>query len=45
LDRRNSYFKEGGILLVPAHLGYGNSDYSGIPGGSVLFFEVKIKVN
>ena len=42
------YFKEGGsgILLVPAHLGYGNSDYSGIPGGSVLVFEVKlIKVN
>ena len=42
------YFKEGGsgILLVPAHLGYGNSDYSGIPGGSVLIFEVKlIKVN
>jgi FKBP-type peptidyl-prolyl cis-trans isomerase FkpA len=41
------YFKEGGsgILLVPAHLGYGNSDYSGIPGGSVLIFEVKLKVN
>jgi FKBP-type peptidyl-prolyl cis-trans isomerase FkpA len=47
LDRRNSYFKEGGSgILVPAHLGYGNSDYSGIPGGSVYFFEVKlIKVN
>lgn len=42
------YFKEGGsgLLLVPAHLGYGNSDYSGIPGGSVLIFEIKvIKVN
>lgn len=42
------YFKEGGngILLVPAHLGYGNSDNRGIPGGSVLIFEVKlIKVN
>ena len=42
------YFKEGGsgILLVPAHLGYGNSDYSSIPGGSVLIFEIKlIKVN
>jgi hypothetical protein len=32
--------KEGsGILLVPAHLGYGNSDYSGIPGGSVLILK------
>ena len=42
------YFKEGGsgILLVPAHLGYGNSDNRGISGGSVLIFEVKlIKVN
>lgn len=42
------FFKEGGsgILLVPAHLGYGSNDYSGIPGGSVLIFEVKlIKVN
>jgi FKBP-type peptidyl-prolyl cis-trans isomerase len=38
------YFKEGGsgILLVPAHLGYGNNDYSSIPGGSVLIFEVKL---
>ena len=42
------FFKEGGsgILLVPAHLGYGSNDYSGIPGGSVLIFEVRlIKVN
>jgi FKBP-type peptidyl-prolyl cis-trans isomerase FkpA len=42
------YFKEGGsgILLVPSHLGYGSYDYSGIPGGSVLIFDVKlIKVN
>jgi FKBP-type peptidyl-prolyl cis-trans isomerase FkpA len=42
------YFKTGGsgILLVPAHLGYGNNDYHGIPGGSVLIFDVKlIKVN
>lgn len=39
-----AYFKEGGsgILLVPAHLGYGNNDYRGIPGGSVLIFEVKL---
>lgn len=38
------YFKTGGngILLVPAHLGYGNEDYSGIPGGSVLIFDVKL---
>ncbi len=38
------FFKEGGsgILLVPAHLGYGSSDYNGIPGGSVLIFEVKL---
>ncbi|RBN49808.1 FKBP-type peptidyl-prolyl cis-trans isomerase [Flavobacterium psychrolimnae] len=42
------YFKEGGsgILLVPSHLGYGSNDYSSIPGGSVLIFDVKlIKVN
>ena len=39
-----TYFKEGGngILLVPAHLGYGNRDYNGIPGGSVLIFEVSL---
>ena len=38
------HFKEGGsgILLVPAHLGYGNNNYSTIPGGSVLIFEVKL---
>jgi|SRR5690554_4451818 len=38
------YFKEGGngILLVPAHLGYGNRDYRNIPGGSVLIFEVSL---
>jgi FKBP-type peptidyl-prolyl cis-trans isomerase FkpA len=43
-----TYFKEGGsgILLVPAHLGYGSNGRSGIPGGSVLVFDVKlIKVN
>jgi FKBP-type peptidyl-prolyl cis-trans isomerase FkpA len=42
------HFKTGGsgILLVPAHLAYGNYDYNGIPGGSVLIFDVKlIKVN
>ena len=38
------YFKTGGsgILLVPAHLGYGSNDVRGIPGGSVLIFEVKL---
>lgn len=38
------YFKEGGsgILFVPAHLGYGSSDNRGIPGGSVLIFEVRL---
>lgn len=39
-----TYFKPGGngILLVPAHLGYGNSNYASIPGGSVLIFDVKL---
>ncbi|PIB37346.1 peptidylprolyl isomerase [Reichenbachiella sp. 5M10] len=38
------YFKEGGsgILLIPAHLGYGNSDTRSIPGGSVLIFDVSL---
>ncbi len=39
-----TYFKEGGsgLLLVPSHLGYGSSDSRGIPGGSVLIFEVNL---
>ncbi len=39
-----TYFKEGGkgMLLIPAHLGYGNKDYKGIPGGSVLIFEITV---
>ena len=39
-----AYFKEGGsgTLFVPANLGYGEYDYSKIPGGSVLIFEVKL---
>ena len=39
-----TYFKEGGsgLLLVPAHLGYGNNDFRGIPGGSVLIFEIDL---
>ena len=38
------YFKTGGsgILLVPSHLGYGPFNYRGIPGGSVLVFDVKL---
>ncbi|WP_304200697.1 FKBP-type peptidyl-prolyl cis-trans isomerase [Flavobacterium alvei] len=38
------YFKEGGsgLLLIPAHLGYGSYDYQGIPGGSVLIFEITL---
>jgi FKBP-type peptidyl-prolyl cis-trans isomerase len=37
-----TYIKEGGkiTLLIPAHLGYGSNDLNGIPGGSVLIFEV-----
>ncbi|MDT0554068.1 FKBP-type peptidyl-prolyl cis-trans isomerase [Urechidicola vernalis] len=38
------YFKQGGKgkLFVPSHLGYGIYDYNGIPGGSVLIFEVEL---
>lgn len=39
-----AYLKEGGngILLVPSHLGYGSANYRGIPGGSVLIFDVAL---
>jgi len=39
-----TYFKEGGsgMLLIPAHLGYGSYNFNGIPGGSVLVFEVNL---
>ena len=43
-----TYFKEGGsgMLFIPSHLGYGPEDYMGIPGGSVLIFEINlIEVN
>jgi FKBP-type peptidyl-prolyl cis-trans isomerase FkpA len=38
------HFKAGGsgILLVPAHLGYGDNTMGPIPGGSALIFEVKL---
>lgn len=38
------YFKEGGkgILLIPSRLGYGSEDYSSIPGGSVLIFDINV---
>lgn len=37
-------FKEGGkgVLIVPARLGYGSFDYGGIPGGSVLVFDINL---
>ncbi|MGL1889697.1 MAG: FKBP-type peptidyl-prolyl cis-trans isomerase [Reichenbachiella sp.] len=39
-----TYFKPGGsgILLIPAHLGYGNNDSGRIPGGSVLIFDITL---
>lgn len=38
------YFRKGGegILLIPSDLGYGSSDKSSIPGGSVLIFDIKL---
>lgn len=38
------YFKAGGsgVLLIPSHLAYGPYNYNGIPGGSVLLFDVKL---
>jgi FKBP-type peptidyl-prolyl cis-trans isomerase FkpA len=39
-----TYFKEGGngMLLIPSNLAYGSNSYRGIPGGSVLIFDIKL---
>lgn len=39
-----TYFNEGGegILLIPSNLGYGSQSINGIPGGSVLVFDIKL---
>lgn len=39
-----TYFKEGGsgILLIPSKLGYGSKSRPGIPGGSVLIFDINL---
>ncbi len=39
-----TYFKAGGKgkLLIPSHLGYGSKDRQGIPGGSVLIFDIHL---
>lgn len=39
-----TYFKEGGKgkLLIPSHLGYGSQGRPGIPGGSVLIFDIHL---
>jgi FKBP-type peptidyl-prolyl cis-trans isomerase FkpA len=38
------HFKPGGSgkLLIPSHLAYGSYNYNGIPGGSVLIFDIKL---
>ncbi|TDS15174.1 FKBP-type peptidyl-prolyl isomerase-like protein [Maribacter caenipelagi] len=37
-------FNEGGngVLLIPSHLAYGSFDFNGIPGGSVLVFDIEL---
>ena len=39
-----TFFNEGskGILIIPSRLAYGSLNYSGIPGGSVLIFEIEL---
>lgn len=38
------YFKKGGTgkLLIPSALGYGENDHNGIPGNSVLIFDIHL---
>ncbi|WP_101308532.1 FKBP-type peptidyl-prolyl cis-trans isomerase [Labilibaculum manganireducens] len=38
------YFKEGGegILFIPSHLAYGNTDFGFIPAGTVLIFDIQL---
>lgn len=38
------YFKKGGTgkLLIPSALGYGSSEHNGIPGNSVLIFDIHL---
>jgi len=31
-----------GVLLIPSHLAYGSFDFNGIPGGSVLVFDIEL---
>ncbi|NVK52936.1 MAG: FKBP-type peptidyl-prolyl cis-trans isomerase [Flavobacteriaceae bacterium] len=43
-----TYFNEDaqGLLLIPSHLGYGANGTNGIPGGSVLVFNIHLlKIN
>lgn len=39
-----TYFRQGGKgqLFIPAALGYGLNNYNGIPGGSVLIFDINL---
>ncbi|MCF6298015.1 MAG: FKBP-type peptidyl-prolyl cis-trans isomerase [Flavobacteriaceae bacterium] len=39
-----TYFREGGkgMLLIPSKLGYGPTSRNGIPGGSVLIFDIEL---
>lgn len=38
------YFKKGGKgkLLIPSALGYGENDHNGIPGNSILIFDIEL---
>lgn len=38
------FFREGGsgTLLIPSHLAFGPNDSNGVPGGSVIIFEIEV---